>query len=375
MRLERYAEAEVYLARAAALRPESAIAWDNLGCCRRDRNHLADSLQCFDQALALDPASARAHYDRALALLALGRYGEGFIEYEYRWQAAQLKRPGDSDAALRERLWCGGEIAGQRILLYAEQGLGDAIQFLRYVRLVQARGAEVVLEVQPALRPLARCLQPACELGPGDASCAFDVHCPLLTLPLVFDTSLASVPAPAVFAVPADVHSRWRERLPAGDRLRVGLAWAGNPANPIDYRRSTHLRTFEPLLADPRLRCFSLQVGPRSEEAAAAVERGLLTDLAPALTGLTETAAALLEMDVVVTVESLIAHLAASLGREVWIPLPFAADWRWLVGRDDSPWYPGARLFRQTVPGDWSGPVERIGRALDARVAQLQNVR
>ena len=360
--LGRPAEAELYMARAAALQPDSPVIWNNLGCCLRNLNRIPESIECFDHAIRLDPRRARAHYDRAFSLLLSGDYPNGFREYEHRWETYGMRRPGDRDPAMRARLWRGQDIAGKRLLVYAEQGLGDSIQFLRYIPVLESRGAHVILEMQPPLRGLAQWLNADCEVGTGNPFLEFDYHCPLMTLPCILGTTLESIPPPATFSVPDEACERWRAFVPRDGLKNVGIVWAGNPENPMDDRRSTELSTFQPLLKNERLRIFSFQVGPRARELSNF--RGIV-DLAPKLTAVTETAAALLQMDLIVTVDTLVAHLAASLGREVWILLAFAPDWRWLLEREDSPWYPTVRLFRQPSPGNWpavSGALELISQ-------------
>ncbi len=365
MKLDRAVEAEQYVARAAALQPESPVIWNNLGLSLRNQNRVAESLQCFEKALSLDPGWARAHYDRAFALLLSGDYRQGFSEYEHRWEANGVERPGDSDPAMRERLWRGEDPRNKRVLLYAEQGLGDTIQFLRYVASVKARGAEVVLEVQPALRELARRLSPGCEVRDGDAAAtAFDLHCPLMTLPLIFGTTPETIPPPAVFSIQQELQQKWRARIPVREARNVGLVWAGNPENPMDDRRSTQLRTFERLLSQPKVRFFSFQTGSRVAEIEDERYRELIEDLSSELNAAIDTAAALMQMDLVITVDTFVAHLAATLGVPVWLLLPFAPDWRWLLDREDSPWYASIRLFRQSTAGDWAGVAERVRKAL-----------
>lgn len=362
MKLDRAVEAEQYVARAAALCPQSAVIWDNWGIALRNQNRIGESLACFEKAIKLDRAWARPHYDRAFSLLLAGDFEKGWPEYEYRWGAHGLERPGDNEPAMRDRVWKGQEVKGTRLLLYAEQGLGDTIQFVRYVAPLQTGGAEVVLEVQPALRGLMQCLRPECEVGMGDGLKPFDLHCPLMTLPLIFGTRLETVPPPAVFEVPSEVQVKWKQKLPAGDRLKVGLVWAGHPENPRDEFRSTHFQTFAPLLEDERLRekvqFFSLQVGART------IESELIYDLRPELTSATETAGALLQVDLVIAVDTFVAHLAASLGIRVWVLLSFSPDWRWLLEREDSPWYAPMRLFRQRAAGDWAGVAARVREEL-----------
>ena len=270
MNLDRAAEAERYVQKAAALQPDSAVIWNNIGLALRNQNRIDESLRYFDKALELDPEFARAHYDRAFALLLKGDYREGFREYEHRWRANGRERPGDSEPEMLARLWGGEDPAGKRILLYSEQGFGDTVQFVRYAARLQARGAAVILEVPAALRGLMQWLQPTCEVGTGEALAEFDLHCPVMTLPLRFATTPETIPPPANFRVPEVMQAKWKGELAGGNQLKVGLVWAGSAKNPMDDRRSTHLRTFEPFLRDRNLRAavrfFSFQVGPRTAE-------------------------------------------------------------------------------------------------------------
>lgn len=368
MKVDQPAEAERYMAQAAALLPDSAVVWNNLGLTLRNQNRIPESLRCFDRAIALDPKFARARYDKAFSLLLSGEFDQGFREYEHRWEANGKPRPGDNDPEMRARLWNGENPAGRRILVYGEQGLGDTIQFVRYSSLLQARGAKVVLEVHPTLRELMRWLRPECEVGSGDGLTAFDVHCPMMTLPLLFRTTPDTIPPPAIFHVPNATRTKWKAKIPFDNRQTVGLVWAGTPENPMDDRRSTHLQTFEKILNDPTLQkavqYISFQLGTRTAELYASPHLNEVFSLAPELTDATETAAALLCMDLVIAVDTFVAHLAASLGIPVWLMLAFAPDWRWFLDREDSPWYPSIRLFRQTAPGDWPGVVERVRVAL-----------
>ena len=369
MKLDRAAEAEQYVLKAAALLPASPVVWNNLGLALRNQNRVSEALGCFEKALRLRPDWERAHYDRAYSLLLTGDYDHGFEEYEHRWGANELVRPGENDPGMRRRLWRGEDPKGKRVLVYSEQGLGDTVQFGRYVALLQARGAEVVLEVQAALRQLMTGMRPECEIGNGEvASLAWDFHCPMMTLPLSFGTTLATIPPPAVFHVPEAIRCKWKDRITETDELTVGLVWAGNPENPMDDRRSTTLSALRPVLGTGVLgegtRFFSFQVGERAAELQADPYRGLICDLSCELSEATDTAAALLRMDLVITVDTFVAHLAASLGVTVWLLLPFAPDWRWLLGRDDSPWYPSMRLFRPRAAGDWTGVAELVHAAL-----------
>jgi hypothetical protein len=371
MRQDRAAEAEKFTERALAIKPDSSILWNNLGLALRNQNRLAESLDCFERAISLARTTgeaARAHYDRAFALLLGGSYREGFRDYEHRWRANGMERPGDRESEMLQRLWRGENIVGRRILIYSEQGLGDTIQFVRYAALLIAQGAHVILEVQPVLRGLMGWLQPECEVGSGEGAARFDYHCSMMTLPLNFETTLETVPPPAILSIPSEMLAKWQAKIVADGHFKVGLVWAGSPENPMDDRRSARLAALHLLLSDPdcrkSVRFFSFQVGPRAADLDRDPYRDTLRDLSADLIAATETAAALKQMNLVITVDTFVAHLAATLGIKVWVLLAFSPDWRWLLEREKSPWYSSVRLFRQSAAGDWEGVVERVCDAL-----------
>ena len=276
---------------------------------------------------------------------------------------------------LPQPLWTGEDLAGKTILLHHEQGLGDTIQFMRYAPLVAARGARIVLELQPALVRLAAGFQGTMEIvAAGSPLPPFDFHCPLLSLPERFATDLATIPVAIPYLVPeTEATARWRRQLAPGAGLKIGLVWAGNPAHQDDRKRSLPLERLMPLLKVPGLRWFSLQVGERAGDIAR-LPGGMITDLSQNLTDLAETAAAIANLDLVVAVDTSVVHLAGALGRPVWVLLPFAPDWRWMLGRDDSPWYPSLRLFRQKRPDDWDAVVAKVRRALARQVSSLAGI-
>jgi tetratricopeptide (TPR) repeat protein len=354
--LGRPEEAVAAYRRAIALRPDFAIPVGNLGRSLRDLGEVEEAIVHYDRAIALQPDFADARWNRALLYLLTGRFAEGWEEQEWRW-----KKP-DFPSARRgfaQPLWNGEALDGATILLHAEQGFGDTLQFLRYVPLVAAAGGRVVLEVQPALARLARALAGCAEIVlRGTALPRFDWHAPLLSLPRAFGTRLETIPAivPYLAAEPGDV-GRWRTRL-AGDGRKVGLVWAGSPGHINDSNRSLDPARLAPLLAVPGVRFYSLQLG-RSGRLPSGV-----ADLAPELHDFADTAAALDALDLLITVDTSAAHLAGALGRPVWTLLPFAPDWRWLERRDDAPWYPTMRLFRQSARGDWQGVIARVADAL-----------
>jgi hypothetical protein len=256
----------------------------------------------------------------------------------------------------------GSDLTGRRLLLWAEQGLGDTIQFVRYATQFARQGARLVLECAPQLERLMQSLSGidsvvTRETSPGE----FDVHLPLLSVPRLFGTTTHSIPAAVPYLAPAAAdRERWRAELGGGEGLRVGLVWAGSPTHADDRNRSIAPELLEPLLELPGVRWFSLQIGARADHA----PRGPLTDLAPRLVDFAETAAVIANLDLVLSVDTAVAHLAGAVGAPVWTLLPYVPDWRWMLDRDDSPWYPTMRLFRQQHRGEWQPVIERVAAEL-----------
>lgn len=369
--LDRLEEALAAYDAAVAERPGFAEAHVNRGRTLRDLGRLAEAVSAYDAALGLQPGLPTALLNQSFALLAQGDFARGLPQFEARWQQAQLA------AAAREwscPRWDGTQpLAGATVLVHAEQGLGDTLQFCRYARLLAQRGARVILEVQPALAGLLGDVAGVAGVVPRGAGLpGADFHCPLLSLPLALGTTVDAIPGevPYLAASPRQV-AAWQERLgprrhsPRG--LRIGLAWSGNPAYLNDRQRSMALDTLMPLWgADAEL----VVLHERLREADLATFRAnadRLRSFFDELTDFTATAALVQCMDLVVTVDTAAAHLAGALGKPTWILLPFAADWRWLTGRNDTPWYPTARLFRQSRRGDWGGVVADVAAALAAR--------
>jgi hypothetical protein len=333
---------------------------------RRDE----ECVELSDRAIAVLKGSdlAMAHWNRALALLTMGRLPEGWREMEWRLQCdrlAHLRRP---DLAAPQ--WEPGEdIRGKRVLLHAEGGLGDAIHFVRYVPMVLALGATVVLECQPALARLFQQIKGMEQLVVrGRPLPPFDRHCPLQGLPARFDTSLETIPAPIPYlATDAQLVKKWERRLrDAGvgrtGRMKVGLVWAGSVKG--SRERSRSLEVFAPLAGVGGVDFVSLQVGPDATQAKAPPQGMRLADFTGSLTDFAQTAALIQNLDLVISVDTSVPHLAGAMGQKVWVMLPWVADFRWLLGRSDSPWYPTMRLFRQRSAGDWTGAVGEIAEAL-----------
>jgi hypothetical protein len=362
--LDRPAEAAAAHRRALELAPGNAAAWNNLGLALHLGNDLDGAIDAFGRALALQERFAQARWNRSLALLAAGRFREGWAQYEARHEVSVFADPSPPPAEAR---WRGDDPAGLRILLTAEQGLGDAIQFARLAPLLASRGATVVLQAPFPLVPLFRTLADVRAVVPtGDSRPPFDAWLPLLSLPAALGLDdAASIPAnvPYLTCDPAR-RAEVRAQLGArGDELRAGIAWAGNPRNPIDRRRSMPLSAVAPLLRLPGVRWYSLQKGLAEVEVDSVPDATSLTRLS-AIDDFDGTAALVDELDVVITVDTSIAHLAGALGRPVFVLLPYSADWRWRVARSDSDWYPTARLFRQPAPGQWDPAVTKVATAL-----------
>ncbi len=378
--LNRPLDAQASYERALAAAYDFADAWNNLGLTYVDMNRHADALACYERALALSPGSAETHWNRALCLLQMGDLAAGFAEYEWRWQR---KRIAPSRRVFDVPLWLGdAPLEGKTILLHAEQGLGDTLQFCRYAAIVAQQGARVVLEVQPELeRLLARLEGVDALVTAGEPLPAFDYHCPLLSLPLALRTVAATIPAdtPYLFA-DAQSSAQWRARIEEAaprNALKVGLIWAGGHRPHVpelrknDARRSLSVDRFAPIIEVPGVQFFSLQKGVKAAQQLAAMQERheasrRVIDWTDQLTDFADTAALVDNLDLVISVDTSTAHLAGAMNKPVWILNRLDTCWRWMLEREDTPWYPSARLFRQAALGDWDSVIEHIARALAA---------
>jgi hypothetical protein len=366
MKQERMQEAEASYREALRLKPDLFEAHLSLGQLFQEQQQWDETKACFARALHLRPDQAEAHVELAYLQLRLGDFERGWAEYEWRWQTQHF-RP--HRRAFRQPPWDGSALAGRTILLYVEQGVGDAVQFLRFAPLVKQRGGTVLLECPPALLTLCSGAAGVDRLIPqGSPHPEFDVQAPLLSLPRILGTTEATIPAgvPYLRADPARV-AHWRGELAALPGFQVGISWQGNPDNPTDYKRSAPLEAFAPLAGVPGVRLVSLQKGHGAEQLQGVLGRWPVTDLASRIVDWADTAAILGNLDLVVCVDTALAHLAGALAVPVWVALPFVADWRWLVDREDSPWYPTMRLFRQGRRGDWAGVFRRLAEELARR--------
>jgi tetratricopeptide (TPR) repeat protein len=358
--LGRFTEAEAAYEQALRLDPGYAEAHANLGSTFKEQGRLDEALACYQIALSLLPQSVSANYNRALTLLQAGDYAAGWEAYEWRWQ-----RPSSPMRPFPHPRWDGSPLEGKTILLWCEQGLGDAIHFVRYAPLVKARGGMVFLESPPELVRLFASV-PGIDrvLVGGEGLPAFDVQVPLLSLPAVFGTTLARVPAEVPYLFPeTQRREAWGQRLGEVQGARVGIVWQGNPRHGWDHFRSFPLATLAPLAAVEGVRLVSLQKGPGVEQLRALRGRFSVVDLGEAVDaegGFVDTAAILQELDLLVCADTAVGHLAGALGVPVWLALSQVADWRWMVGRECTPWYPTMRMFRQRHLHDWTELFQRM---------------
>jgi tetratricopeptide (TPR) repeat protein len=362
--LKRPAAALASFDQALAIDPRHVDALNNRGIVLRDLGRPLEALASYDRALSIDPGYAEAHSNRSCLRLLLGDFERGWEEFEWRWRVPEFA-PWRRDFV--PPLWRGdAPLAGRTILLHAEQGFGDAIQFARYVPLVAARGATVVVEVPPPLTALFAGIAGAARIvARGDELPAFDCHCPLASLPLAFETRPETIPAAIPYLSPApDRVPKWRQQLPQTAQRRVGIAWAGNANFKGDQTRSIGLARFSPLLSVAGIAFVGLQRDLRDGDRDMLRRHPHVVHLGDAMEDFGDTAAVMSTLDLVISSDTSVAHLAGALGRPVWVLLQYAADWRWLRDRSDSPWYPTARLFRQPEPDDWESVIRRVADAL-----------
>jgi len=388
----RFDEALVDYRRALKLDPGRAETHNNVGIIHLRYGRFDEANACFDRALALNPNMAPTVANQAYVLAEQHRFDEAFAfyakslaieddpwtrwnlalfrlltgDFEAGWAGREARWPANVlvDRKFTQPLWLGDEsIEGKTILLHADEGLGDVIHFARYVPMVAALGARVILEVPGAIHSLMQGMSGVSHGVPRGFPMmpAFDVHCPLSSLPLAFHTRLETIPAPVAYlpAVPQARCEEWQSRLGSHDRFRVGLVWSGNQVHKNDHNRSMALQALSPIL-DLDATFVSLQKEPRDQDMVFLRERADILDVSEHLTDFVATAALVSCLDLVITVDTSVAHLVGALGCPVWIMLPFTPDYRWLLDRDDSPWYPTARLFRQTETRDYAPVIDRI---------------
>jgi len=364
--LQRYEESQQAFEQAIRSAPRLADAYAGLGRMQARVGQFERALKNYKQAIALDPNCSVAQWNQAQIYLRRGDFKQGWRAYEWRWKTPSLPMY-KSRRDFPQPAWSGSEaLDGKTILLHAEQGLGDTLQFCRYATLVARRGAQVILEVPAPLAALMQSLQGVARIVKrGEPLPPFDYHLPLMSLPLAFDTRVENIPAPSAYlAADPGKLAQWQARLGAADKPRVGVVWRGAAHYGNDQSRSLALATFATLLSD-QFEFISLQKEMPPDEQAL-LDTLPLRQVAAHLQDFSDTAALCALLDVVITVDTSVAHLAGALGKPVWLLLPEPGEWRWLEQRGDSPWYPSARLFRQTQAGDWSAVLDKVAGELKA---------
>jgi tetratricopeptide (TPR) repeat protein len=365
---EQLDEAITAYRQAIRLKPDFAEAHSNL-CLLAEMGQLDEAIAACRRAIVINPNFPEAHKNLSLILLVRGDFQQGWEEYEWRWKCKDFPPPRN----FAQPQWDGCPLEGRTILLHTEQGLGDAIQFIRYLPLVEQRGGKIIIECQAVLQRLFQTMAGGCQVVVrGQPLSAFDLHCALLSLPRVFRTNLADIPniVPYLHADAGDA-GRWQHRLAEHSPFaKVGLGWAGNPRYDNDRNRSIKLARLAPLGQIPGARFFSLQKGEAAAEAKTPPAGMELIDWTQELEDFADTAGLIENLDLVVTVDTAVAHLAGAMGKPTWVLLPFSPDWRWLLDREDSPWYPTMRLFRQPTRGAWGPVLQNIAAALKAHVSR-----
>jgi tetratricopeptide (TPR) repeat protein len=362
--LKRLDEALASYDRALAMRPDHADALSNRGLALHELKRFDEALASYDRALTVRPDYADAHCNVASTRLLTGDFDRDWPEHEWRWKNDSFT---STRRNLAQPLWLGVDaIDGKTILLHSEQGFGDTIQFCRYVPLVAARGARVILEVEnPLLELMSNFLCVRQVVSKGEPLPDFDVHCPLLTLPLVFATRLETIPADVPYlSATATFSEKWKRRLPKSATARIGISWAGNPNYKYDQSRSIGLSPMLPLLSCQDVQFFSIQKDLRVGDLETLRNNPHVKHLGEEIETFEDTAAIISLLDLVISSDTSIVHLAGALGKPVWVLLQHVPDWRWLLDRDDSPWYPTARLFRQDDTRAWDSVIARVHKAL-----------
>lgn len=345
--------------RAVELNPESPDTHYNLALALRDLGETKEALECFSKTLELNPDHQDCHWDRSLALLQNGNLEEGFEEYEWRW-----KLPSNPPRGFDQPLWDGSELGGKTILLHHEQGFGDMIQFARYIPLVKEKGGTIIVEAQPQLSRLFSTIDGVGQVvNRGSDLPKFDVYAPMMSLAHIFGTTLDAVPADIPYLKAPEAFA---QQLPAtmGKHMKVGIAWAGRPTHKNDANRSISFSNFTELLGLADVAFYSLQLGPAVSDITENGCEAFVTELGSKMDDFADTAAVIQQLDLVISVDTAVAHLAGAMGKPVWVAAPYPGDWRWMLEREDSPWYPTMRLFRQGSPGNWTPVFQKLRTAL-----------
>jgi Flp pilus assembly protein TadD len=354
-------EAVEYYHKALQYNPKNIDACNNLGTSLLMAGQYQESLRFFRRAITLNPDFAPAHFNLSCVLLLLGDFKNGWKEYFWRWGLEEYHLPN-----WPQPIWDGSGFAGKTLLLHVEQGFGDIIQTVRYLPMVINQGGKVILQCQKELLSLIKTVEGVEDIVARDEPLpAFDIHCPLLCLPMIFDTNLDTIPAKIPYIKADDLLvKRWKEKIGDSSSVKVGLIWQGNPVHRRDRERSIAFEKLAPLAAIDGISFYSLQKGDGSEQAKNPSSGLKLIDYMNEVHDFSDTAALIENLDLVISVDTSVAHLAGAMGKPVWILIQYSPDWRWMLKREDSPWYPTMRLFRQPSFGDWNPVIKRVADEL-----------
>jgi hypothetical protein len=364
--LKRLDEALISYDKAISIKPDYAEAYYNRGYVLQELKHLDEALTSYDKAISIKPDYVEANWNKSLGLLLDGQFAQGWQEYECRWKKEDISKT----AGIRnfpQPIWLGAEsLKDKTILLYAEQGLGDTIQFSRYVPLIAELGAKVILEVQSPLVKLLKNLEGVNQIAArGGTISEFDYQCPLLSLPLAFKTELNTIPPASKYMISDNKNNlNWQIKLGEKSKPRIGIVWSGSTEHKNDHNRSITLSQLIPYLPS-NMEYVCLQKELRGIDKEALEKNPHIQFYGDDLEDFTDTAALCDLMDVVISVDTSVAHLAGTLGKQTWVLLPYSPDWRWMLDRDDSPWYPSVKLYRQENNGNWNGVLEKLNRDLE----------
>jgi Tfp pilus assembly protein PilF len=359
LKKEQLDEAVACFHKALQINPNYPDAYYNLGLTLHTKKNIDEAITCYQKALRLNPDHALAHWNMSLALLLSGNFKDGWKEYEWGLNLDRIS----SYSNFQQPLWDGRNIRGLRILLYPEQGFGDTIQFIRYASLVAQRDAQVIVACPQELVALLHTVEGIHKIfACGEQLPNHDMRCPLLSLPFIFETELDNIPAkiPYITADPILVQ-KWRDKVHDDSaKLKTGLVWTGSPKHKNDHNRSILLEKFSPLTELADISFYSLQKGAASEQAKNPPKDMKFIDYTEEIIDFSDTAALMMNLDLIISVDTSVVHLAGAIGKPVWALLPFVPDWRWMLNREDSPWYPIMRLFRQPSLGDWESVIAEV---------------
>jgi hypothetical protein len=365
-KLNRFEEALECFDKSLEVDASNVDALNGRGNALASLTRAAEAIVAYNKAIEVDPETPEVHWNRSLTLLQLGNFKEGWREYEWRWKTANF---GTKPRDFGKPLWLGdAPLEGKAILLHAEQGFGDSIQFARYVPMVAALGAQVIVEVQPPLKSLFSSIKGANQvIAAGEDLPPFDIHCPMLSLPLAFKTEFETIPHDVPYLSPdGNLRSKFTGLLPQTKQKLIGLAWAGRSTFGGDRSRSIGLERIAPLLQAAGCHFIGIQKDLRDGDKELMSTLPNFTWVGDQLSDFNDTATLMSMLDVIISSDTAVVHLAGALARPVWILLEHKPDWRWLMDRDDNPWYPTARLYRQARPGDWDSVIASVTDNLDA---------